>query len=394
MKRIIALALAVIMVMCLFAGCAAKTVQPEVAVPEKEAAPATENGTAITVTDLDGKTYTFDKPLDKVIIQWSGSGGPFMTMAALYGDEVCDHIAGMDEGLQKNRKDMYEQYLKTIPQLADVTNVGNVDNDDFNLEAAIASGADAAIIPLNARSAFGESIQPKLEAAGIPVIYMDYHAETMENHIHTTEMMGTLFGKEERAEELVAFYKSHMDKLNERVAELLKTNERPNVYVECGSKGGLDYGNSYANNSMWGGMIYTVGGNSIADGAIEKSSPLEAEYVISSNPDTIIITGSYWNDAPNSVRMGFQTTEENARSLVSAMLERPGWSELDAVKNGKIYIVHHALGRELYDCASVEALAQDIWPGQFDDLDPTATLKEYYDRFLPFDFGGLWYMHY
>ena len=30
----------------------------------------------IEITDVDGKSYTFDKPLEKVVIQWSGSGGP------------------------------------------------------------------------------------------------------------------------------------------------------------------------------------------------------------------------------------------------------------------------------------------------------------------------------
>lgn len=393
MKKAVLLLLTAALLLACFTGCAAK---PETPAPETAGQNTDEPADMekITITDLAGETYTFDKPLEKVLLQWSGSGGPFMTMAALLGDEVCDYIAGMDNGLPQNRKDMYDQYIKTLPQLADVPDVGNVDNGDFNTEMAIASGADALIAPLGAQTALSEDIQPKLEAAGMPVIYMDYHAETMENHIHSTELLGTLFGKEERAQELVDFYMEHMNRINEGVAEMLKTNERPTVYIECASKGASELGNSYGNNLMWGGMVYNMGGTSIADGIVEKYAPLEAEYVLSQNPGKIIFTGSIWEGSDDSARMGFQATEEDSRARVAAILKRPGWSELDAVKNGEIYVVHHAVGRELYDCASMEAIAKYIWPDEFTDIDPTATLKEYYDRFLPFDFGGLWYMKY
>ena len=49
----------------------------------------------ITVTDVDGKTYTFNKPVDKAIIQCSGSGGAFMTMSALFGKDVYDHVGAV-----------------------------------------------------------------------------------------------------------------------------------------------------------------------------------------------------------------------------------------------------------------------------------------------------------
>lgn len=362
--------------------------------PSPDAAANTAAGAKIEVTDLAGKTHTFDHPLDKVIIQWSGSGGPFMTMSALFGKDVCKHIAAMDDGLQKNRMDMYNQYVKGVPDLANVKMIGSMDSDDFNLEAALSSGADAAIIPLGLQKSVQESIQPKLEAAGIPVIYIDYHAETTENHTKSTELLGKLFGKESRAKELVDYYISHVTPVYDKVQKLLKTSERPKVYVECGSTGPTEYGNSYTNKYMWGGMIYNAGGTSIADGVIEKSTPLEPEYVLSTNPDKIIFTGSYWPAQADSIRMGFEATEAGTKQQIASYLARPGWSELSAVKNGEVYVVHHAVGREIYDCASIEALAKYIYPDEFKDVDPTKTLQEYYEKFLPYDFGGVWYMKY
>lgn len=366
-------------------------------VPASGAAqPPESGGTEITITDLAGKTYTFDNVLDSVIIQWSGSGGPFMTMSALFGKDVYKHIAGMDDDIQKNRMDMYEQFCKNVPELADVPIVGNMDSDDFNIEAAIASGAEAAIIPIGLQSAAQENIQPKLEAAGIPVIYIDYHAETIEKHTKSTQILGTLFGKEERAQELIDFYTSHVTAVYDKVEEILKTKERPTVYIEGAYKSPEEYGNSYPNDFMWGGMCYNTGAYSIATDVLKGSSAgvLEAEYVLSSNPDKIIFTGSYWPAAPESIRMGFQASEEQTRKLVSAYLDRPGWKELDAVKNGEVYVVHHSIGREMFDCASMEALAKIVFPDEFTDLDPTATLREYYETFLPYDLAGLWYMKY
>ena len=92
--------------------------------------------------------------------------------------------------------------------------------------------------------------------------------------------------------------------------------------------------------------------------------------------------------------MGFEATEEKARELISAYLERPGWSELEAVKNGEVYALHHGLGREIYDCVCYEFLAKVCFPDEFADLDPEASLREYYETFLPYEYTGVWFMEY
>ena len=79
---------------------------------------------------------------------------------------------------------------------------------------------------------------------------------------------------------------------------------------------------------------------------------------------------------------------------MDAYLNRSGWSDLQAVKNGEIYVVHHGLAREIYDVACYEFFAHLIWPEECGDMDATATLKEYYDKFLPFDFDGTWFYEY
>lgn len=55
----------------------------------------------IVVTDLDGNEISLEKPLDKVIIQGSSSGGPFMTMMYLDKDNFLSKIAAMDDSVKK-----------------------------------------------------------------------------------------------------------------------------------------------------------------------------------------------------------------------------------------------------------------------------------------------------
>lgn len=348
----------------------------------------------IEITDVAGQTLTFDRPVDKAIIQWSGSGGGFIVMSALFGSDVPQHIAAMDSGLENYRADMWANFCKSVPDLENVPKIGTI-GKDFDVEAAIASDADVAILPYGLQKSASEAVQAKLEAAGIPVVYIDFHDETVENHVKSVQIMGKLFGLEERAQEICDFYLEHRQNVDRRIASVLETESRPSMYIEVGMGGPEKFGNSYTNSYMWGGIAFDSGADSIGDGVIENAAELDPEYVLESNPQKIVLTGSYWPDQAASVRMGFDADETQLKPLVDAYFnERSGWSDLSAWKNKQIYVVHHGIGRNIYDCACYEFFAQVCFPKEFSDLDPAATLKEFYQRFLPYEFSGLWFYVY
>lgn len=401
MKKHLSLILAFTLIISLFAGCAAKNPAAETSAPTatqtETATVETESSSAaaaetISFTDLDGKSYTFDKPFTKALLNWTGAGGAFITMSALFGDELADHIGAMDTG----RADMWEQYCKDLPSLKNVTIVGDMRKDDFDMEAALTCGADVCILPIGMKSAVSESIQPKLEEAGIPVIYIDYHSETIENHTLSTQIIGKLFGKEAEAQKLVDFYVERITALYDRTAKILADHDgkRPTVYVEVAGNGPDAYGNTQDNSYMWGAIIYAVGGTSIADGIVNGAAKMEPEKILAANPDKIILAGSYWPNVPDSIRVGFGVDAETTRKLVEGYLARDGWQELNAVKNGEVYVIHHGVAREIFDVCSVEAIAQDIWPEELADLDPYGTMNEFFTTFTPFTCDGTWFMKY
>ena len=121
--------------------------------------------------------------------------------------------------------------------------------------------------------------------------------------------------------------------------------------------------------------------------------PVNPEFVLEKDPDIIMIMGSYWPKKPTSMRLGFEADEAASQQLLKAFTQREGWDKLKAVKNKQVYSAHHGLPREIYDCVVFEYLAKTYYPEEFADIDPEATLKEFYEKFLPFSYGGTWFMH-
>ena len=345
------------------------------------------NAETITVTDLAGREVIIKTPVRKVNVNWSGSGGAFMSMSALLGKDVADYISSWDGGLQKYRFDMWEHYRGAVPALEDIPIVGGVEYNDFNLETLINLKPDLVIWTLGVRQQAMETVEPALAKAGIPIVYIDHHAETIENHSRTTRLLGKLFRQEQRAEEMIDFYVKNMNLIEKRLANIQK---KPVVYMEVTSTGPDGYGNTFANNFMWGAMVVKAGGINMADGIVSNAAPIEPELVISKNPDYIIFTGSYWPNSPASIRMGYLSREEDTRRLIDNYLKRPGWTSLSAVQNNRVFAIHHGLGREVYDVAAIGFLAKCIHPDLFADIDPMDMLKDYYKRFLPYDISGVW----
>ncbi|MDR2484724.1 MAG: ABC transporter substrate-binding protein [Treponema sp.] len=341
----------------------------------------------ITVTDLAGREVTIKMPVKKISTNWAGTGGAFMTMSALLGKDVADYISSWDRDLQTYRFDMWEHYRSTIPALENIPIVGDFETNDLNLEMLIALKPDLVIWTLGVKQQAESTVEPTLAKAGIPIVYIDHHAETIENHSRSTRLLGKIFGKEERAEELVKFYVDNMNLITKRLSGI---QNKPLVYVEVAYGGPEKYSNTFSDSYSWGSMIAKAGGTSLGEGKVEKFGALEAETVIAGKPDLIIFGGSYWPDIPESLRMGYLSSEDDTQRLLRNYLKRPGWNSLSAVKNKQVFAIYFALAFGMYDAASVAFLAKCIHPELFADIDPMAMLRDYYSRFMPYDISGVW----
>ena len=351
-----------------------------------------QNNKPIEITDVTGRTVTLKKPAERVVLQWSGAGGPFFTISALMGKDTPKVIAGMDTSLQDYRADMWKHFTAEMPELAKIPVVGTVGDKTFNAEQVVALNPDVIFIPVDLKDQYESDAKAKMDAAGIQTIYIDYHAEKLESHQKSIEAIGKALGKEERAAEINKFYTERVTRVLDRVSKINKP--KPTVYIEVGINGPEEFGNSFSGNYSWGALATMAGADVITKDAIKKSSPINPEFVLEKNPDIIMIMGSYWPKKPTSMRLGFEATEDSSQALLKAFTtERQGWSELKAVENKQVYSAHHGLPREVFDAAVFEYLAKTFYPEEFADVDPEATLKEFYDKFLPFSYSGIWFMH-
>ena len=346
----------------------------------------------IEITDVTGRTVTLKKPAERVVLQWSGAGGPFFTISALMGKDTPKVIAGMDTSLQDYRADMWKHFTAEMPELAKIPVVGTVGDKTFNAEQVVALNPDVIFIPVDLKDQYESDAKAKMDAAGIQTIYIDYHAEKLESHQKSIEAIGKALGKEERAAEISKFYTDRVTRVLDRVSKINKP--KPTVYLEVGMNGPEEFGNSFSSNYSWGALATMAGADVITKDVIKKTSPINPEFILEKNPDIIMIMGSYWPKKPTSMRLGFEATEASSQELLKAFTtERQGWSDLKAVENKQVYSAHHGLPREVFDAAVFEYLAKTFYPEEFKDVDPEATLKEFYDKFLPYSYSGIWFMH-
>lgn len=329
----------------------------------------------IAVIDVEGRRVTLPGPAQQVLL-----GFYYEDFLAIVGPDAMDRVVAISRAPWKDWRPMqYRAYAAAIPRIETLVDVGSLDAGSFAIEAAVGARPDVALLAAWQFKALGGAVAT-LEAAGIPVVVVDYNAQTLERHVASTLVIGRVMAAEERAGRLADEYRAAVEDTMARVARSGAARQR--VYVELGQKGPAEYGNSYGN-GMWAGMIALAGGDNIAAGQIASWGPLSPEYVLASRPEVVLITGSEWLNTPDGVLMGFGVEPGLTRARLAGYPGRPGWQDLPAVATGQVHALYHGGTRTLYDYVYLRYLAKVLHPAAFADVDPAAELKAYYAGNLP-----------
>lgn len=366
MKKIISIIVSLLMIIGL-TGCS----------QEKEKTKTVES-VVIEVEDINGDKVILNKSAERIFL-----GFYIENYLAVSGDFELDRIVAMSKGETKDLMNtMWNEYAEVIPNLEGCIDTGSIYLDSFSMEKLIEAKPDLVILAPYQEKKLGDGINT-IKNLGIPVAVVDYNSFTLDKHVKSTEILGKLLGKEERAKELIENYKKNIEDVEDRVKDIPE-NELKSVYFELASQGPETYGNSYGN-SLWGNILKTAGCKNIAEGKVEEYGPLNPEYVISSNPEIIMFSGQTNSQDKGKQRfeMGFNVKEERALETMNMYLKRPGWDNLDAVKNKVVYGVDHSGLRTLYDYVYLQYAAKVIHPEKFKDIDPMKNLNEFYEKYLP-----------
>ncbi|WP_294928417.1 ABC transporter substrate-binding protein [uncultured Paracoccus sp.] len=335
----------------------------------------------ITVTDVEGREVTLPGLPERIVL-----GFYFEDYIAVGGPEATDRLVGLSRFPWASwRPNQFAAYEKVIPRIGEMPDVGYAEEGDFSAEKVIALRPDLLLLAAGDYKSMSEAVT-QIENAGIPVVTLDYNAQTVERHIASTLALGKVLGTEDRAGELARNYEEAMADIHARIAASTEAKGKK-VYVELAKAGPSEIGNSYSD-TMWGALIDSLGGQNIADGQISNWGPLSPEYMLAQQPELICLGGSDWQNASEAVTLGLGAGEATARERMAAYLSRPGWSELPAVREGRVYDINHGGARTLADYTYVQFIAKQLYPETFADVDPQANLRDFYAKWLPINAGG------
>jgi iron complex transport system substrate-binding protein len=269
-----------------------------------------ETAYPLTIVDDTGTELVFEKAPSAVV---SIAPSETETIFAIGGGEL---VVGVDSNSN------YPEEATKLSQVGDYVT---------NIEAVVALNPDLVI----ASSTMNADAVTKLRELDIPVYAKD--PKTYEQVIAKVEELGTILNRSADA----AAAAGNMRDTLELVTTAVKDADKKKVYLE------MSPGWTVGSGEFLNEMITLAGGENIA-----ASQPgwfeVNVEEVITQNPQYII----------------YPDMGEDTSLLVDGIMARPGWSEIDAVKNGNLIAVANdplvRVGPRLAD--SLLELAKAIHP--------------------------------
>lgn len=287
--------------------------------------PAAASGFPLTLTDDAGRTVEIPVEPERIV-----SLAPSNTEIVCALD-ACDRLVGVPE-----YRDGYpEDVLAAIEGVPNVVSFGPVDR-----EAIVAADPELIL-------AAGNELTPSddiaaLEELGYPTLVL--YPETVAEVFDDIRLVGRAIDAVEEADALVAAGEARVDAVVEAVAGAA----RPRTFYEV---------------SLFEGHIYTAGEGSFLASLLELAG---ADPITGDRLTTAIDAEALVAADPELILLGDATYDPTITA--ASLAERPGWSGITAVREGRVVPVEHDIvitrpGPRIVD--GLETLARLIHPDLF-----------------------------
>ncbi|WP_233433110.1 ABC transporter substrate-binding protein [Thalassospira povalilytica] len=339
----------------------------------------------ITVTDIAGRQVDVTVPVKRAVL---GEGRQLYIIAALDRENPAEHIVGWRKDLIEADPATYQAYLEKFPAFGKIPAFEGLEQSLIDIETTIAQKPDIVFLNLETKRAVEEAAYiEKLGGLNIPVVYVDFRNDPETNTEPSIRLFGKLFGKEDRAEEFIDFRAAEIAKITDRLAA--ENPQRPKVFIDRAAGFYEDCCHSFGN-SNFGAMVEFAGGNNIAKDLIPGTfGQINAEQVIVSSPDHIIITSAMWDAyVPGGrwVPVGPGADRDEIRQKLKFYPTRAAYLGIAAQKTGAFHAVWHQFYNSPYQFVAIQQMAKWFHPDLFSDVDPDETFRTLHDRFLPIDY--------
>lgn len=347
-----------------------------------------EHNGQVLYTDLVGKQVWLDSTIDRIVLLRSKD---INNLAVLLGDELPKKLIAWGPDLKSDARGTYDQYISQYPELEKLPLTGSVYNDALSVEQILDLRPDLVIADKYFLDS-GYRYMEKFEESGLPVVCLDGSSDPFTGPQNGILLLGNILGKQERAKELVAYVNAHIDTVLHTINK--KKPTPPTVYLEAGSGGPDTFAQTYGKAGIpptytsWGTVLDRLQVRNIAEDIGSKMERANPEFVLTADPEVVIITGQHWNNM-GAMKLGDNITKTEANELLHAFSTRPGWQGLQAVRNKRFHSIYHA-SNSILCFASIQALATYFYPDDFKSLGPERNLKEFYRKFMPIPYSGVW----
>ena len=262
-----------------------------------------------TIKDVLGREVKVDVPVKRAVLAFY-----YPDYIAVTGADKFKNVIGISrEFWEKFNPGSWAMFKQKLPTLQNIADIGNISTDTFSLEKTLVLKPDILILADWQYKAVATHL-PRIKAAGIPVVVVDFNAETVARHTRSAEIFGELNGTQARAQKIAAEYARGIADIQKRVARAKQS--KPKIYIEFGDKGPSEYSYTFGKD-MWGAIADTAGGNNITAPYVKNWGPINPEKFLTAKPDVIVISGTEngHKDKPGIMAMGIGTTRSEERRV-------------------------------------------------------------------------------
>ncbi|MDP9840076.1 iron complex transport system substrate-binding protein [Neorhizobium huautlense] len=316
--------------------------------------------------------------------------GHLLLALSLVHDAPGDLVCAWQGDLVRHSKEIFATYQAAYPHLSTVPLVGQASPQTFSVEAALSSRPDVVLLG----GCYGpgpedETVVKRLEAAGIPVLFVDFYEDPIGNTAPSMRLIGKLLGgaAEEKAERFASWHETSVAAIRTRLAETAPN--RPTVMLQANAGApGWDCCWMPGTGGL-GAFIELAGGDNI--GARLGSLPwvqARREFVLTMDPQFVFVTGGGYLAGRGGLVIGPGVSSDAATASLEAVARSADTAPLTAFQQQRLSGIWHLLHATPFNIVAAQAIARRLHPELFGDMDPAATMAGINRDFLAVPLEG------